>query len=111
MVASCRPTVPCAQAMAGLPSNLEIAVGHGDRRLLVAAWDVLGRRIAAVIDHRLVDTSETGARHGETIFKSEGFENVHHEIGAPGRSVIRGSDGGAASAVTLVPSPGPVVRW
>ena len=65
-----------------LAFDLEVAVRHGDRRLLVAAGDELRRRVAAVVDERLVDAAEARAGVGRDVLEVERLEDVDHEVAA-----------------------------
>ena len=54
---------------------------HAHGRLFMAAGNELRLLIAAVIDDRFVQGAESIARLGADVFKVEGLEDVHHEVG------------------------------
>src|SRR5215475_2992777 len=63
-----------------LPFDLRIAVRNADRRLFVAARDELRFLIASIVDDRLMERPEAGARIRTSIFNVERSEHIHHEI-------------------------------
>ncbi len=65
-----------------LTFDLEVPVGHRDRRFFVAAGEQLGRLVAAVIDERFVDAAESGAGVGGDVLEAQGLDDVDHEVGA-----------------------------
>ena len=71
-----------AQHRHRLAFGLEVAVRHRHRGLFVAAGDELRRRVAAVVDDRLVDAAEARSRVGRDIFEVERLDDVDHEVAA-----------------------------
>ena len=63
-----------------LAFGLEIAVRHGDRRLFVQAGDELGTRVAAVVDHRLVQAAEARAGVRANELEIERLEDIDHVV-------------------------------
>src|SRR5690242_10296862 len=50
-----------------LAFNLGVTMGHGDRRLFMAAGDEFGIAVAAVVDHRFMESPETRPCHGTNV--------------------------------------------
>ena len=65
-----------------LAGDREVAVRDVDRGLLVRAREPLRRRVAAVIDERLVQPSEARRGIRDDIFEPERLQHVDHEVGA-----------------------------
>ncbi len=65
-----------------LPFHLEVAVGHGHRRLFMAAGDELRHRVAAVVDDRLVNAAEARAGIRRDVLEVQRLEDVDHEVAA-----------------------------
>jgi len=63
-----------------LSLHLEIAVRHGSRLLFVDAGDELRVRVAAVIDHRLLQPAERRGGVREDVRDVERFHDVDHEV-------------------------------
>ena len=65
-----------------LARHREVAVRDVDGRLLVRAREPLGRRVAAVIDERLVQAAEARRGIRDDVLELERLQHVDHEIGA-----------------------------
>ena len=73
-----------------LALDLGVAVGHADRRFLVAAGEELGIAIAAVVDHRFVQGAEAGAGIGADVLDAQDLSTSTMKSD-PGRSLVRTS--------------------
>ncbi len=70
-----------AQRHQRLAGDLEVAVRHADRGLLVHAGEELGHPVAAVVDQRLVDGAVAGGAVGRQVLDVERLDDVDHEVG------------------------------
>ncbi len=80
-----------AQRRRRLACRLVVAVRHRDGRLLVHAGDELGRRVAAVVDDRLVQAEEARAGVREDVVDAERADHVDHVVGRVERAGWRGA--------------------
>jgi hypothetical protein len=102
--------------------DLEVPVGHCDRRLFVAASDPLRVFIAAIVNEGFLQATEARTRVGTDEIKTQALQDIRHEIRArpvSGVNIDSGSRGGRFQCdlafgwrgVRFAVRVGPAVPW
>ena len=81
-----QPNGPMCHNPDGFSLDFRVGMSHSHRRFFMTARDEFGFLISAIINDRLVQSPETGARVRAEVLDIQRFDHINHEVRA---AVIR----------------------